>query len=212
MSEMADMARQGTDCWLTRTDKMAKLLKVPDIQYSEFSGKYVLRKVQCRFDRFWLNEISSTRVGPDGNHHNKLRTYSSLKGFFGTEPYVEMHVVNNRNQRCHLSRLRVSAHRLGCEVQRYKRPAVPRDQRFCAYCPPVQGPGGQPVRHVDDECHCLIECIVGKKERPNLLTSFSSRNSTFATSCNVGKFKMLVCPSNPTDAKLVREGVKKKNH
>ena len=148
-----------------------------------------------------MDQISSTRFGPDGNQHNKLVTYSSLKGFFGTEPYITM--VNNRNQRCHLSRLRVLAHRLGCELQRYKRPAVPRDQRYCKYCPPVPGPGNQFVRLVDDKCHCLTECIVGQIERPNLYNSFNSRNSTFENSCNVKKFKMLVCPSNPADCKLV---------
>ena len=105
MSEMTDMAGQGLDCWLARTDKMARLLKLPDIRYSKSSGQYVLKKVQCRFDRYWLDEISSTRVGPDGNQHNKLLTYSTLKGFFGREPYVAM--CNNQNQRCHLSRLRV---------------------------------------------------------------------------------------------------------
>ena len=118
-------------------------------------------------------------------------------------------MVNNRNQRCHLSRLRISAHRLGCELQRYKRPAVPRDKRYCKYCPPVPGPGGELVRPGDDECHCLTECIVGQSERPNLYNSFSSRNSTFQNSCNVRKFKMLVCPSNPTDCKLVSRFLQK---
>ena len=95
---------------------------------------------------------------------NKLLTYSSLKAFYGKEPYVAL--VNNRNQRCHLSRLRVSAHRLGIEVQRYKRPFVPRDEHFCAYCPAVPGPGGQaPARPVDDELHCITECVVGQVER-----------------------------------------------
>ena len=62
MSEMTDMASQGLDCWLARTDKMARLLKLPDICYSKSSGQYVLKKVQCWFDRYWLDEISSTRV------------------------------------------------------------------------------------------------------------------------------------------------------
>jgi hypothetical protein len=107
MAEMTDMASQGLHCWLTRTDKMARLLNLPDIRYSKFFGQYVLKKVQCRLDRYWLDEISSTRVGPDGNQHNNLLTYSTLKGFFGREPYVTM--CNNRNQQCHLFRLIVSA-------------------------------------------------------------------------------------------------------
>ena len=46
-------------------------------------------------------------------------------------------------------------------------------------------------------CFCLLS------ERPNLYNIFTSRNSTFQNSCNVEKFKMLVCPLNPTDCKLV---------
>ena len=103
-----------------------------------------------------MDEIKSTRIGADNEQHNKLLTYSSFKSSFSSEPYLTL--VQNRNQRCHLTRLRVSAHRLGVETQRYKRPPVPRTQRFCAYCPPVPVTGGLAVRPVDDECHCLTSC------------------------------------------------------
>ena len=208
LAEMQVMAQQGTDCWLTRTNKMSELLKLPKIHYGKLSGRHTLKLVQSRFDRYWLDEISSTRVGRDGAEHNKLLTYSSFKGFFGTEPFVAL--VNNRNQRCHLSRLRVSAHRLGIEVLRYKRPKVARDQRFCAYCPPVPGPAGQAaVRPVDDELHCMTECIVGRVERIALYNSIGSRNSKFTNSSNVEQFKMLVCPTNHYETKLVSRFLQK---
>ena len=44
MAEMTDMASQGLHCWLTRTDKMARLLNLPDIRYSKFFGQMFLRK------------------------------------------------------------------------------------------------------------------------------------------------------------------------
>ena len=104
----------------------------------------------------------------------------------------------------------MSAHRLGIEIQRYKRPLVPRDKRFCAYCPPVPGPAGQStVRPVDDEVHCLTQCIVGQTDRPGLYNSISSRNSKFADSSNLEKFKMLVCPTNHADVKIVSRFYKK---
>ena len=208
MAEMQDMAQQGKDCWLTRTNKISKLLTLPNIQYSKFSGRHILKIIQSRFNRYWLDEILSTRIGRDGEEHNKLLTYSGFKAFFGLEPYVAL--INNRNQRCHLSRLRVSAHRLGIEIQRYKRPLVPRDKRFCAYCPPVPGPAGQAtVRPVDDEVHCLTQCIVGQTDRPGLYDSISSRNSKFADSSNLEKFKMLVCPTNHADVKIVSRFLQK---
>ena len=208
MAEMRAMALQGKDCWLSRTNKMSELLSLPKIHYSKFSGRRILKIVQSRFDRYWLDQISSTRTGRDGAEHNKLITYSSLKGFYGKEPYVAL--VNNRNQRCHLSRLRVSAHRLGIEVQRYKRPSVPRDERFCAYCPPVPGLAGQaPARPVDDELHCITECVVGQVERLVLYNSISSRNSKFSECSNVEKFKKLVCPTNSTDTKIISRFLQK---
>ena len=162
-----------------------------------------MRCVKSHFERYWLDEIKSSRLGTDGEQHNKLLTYSSFKCHFALEPYITL--VKNRNQRCQLSRLRVSAHRLGCEIQRYCRPQIPRDQRYCKYCPPATLTGGQTVRPVDSECHCLTDCIVGHAERSVLFDNVSSRNTEFVELCNVDKFKSLVCPISATDCKLVNK-------
>ena len=148
-----------------------------------------------------MDQIKSSRIGSDGQQHNKLLTYSSFKSSFHIEPY--MNLVKNRNQRCQLSRLRVSAHRLGCELQRYSRPQIPRDKRYCKYCPPTTGSGGEPVRPVDSECHCLTDCIVSQAERSVLFDNMSSRNSNFSVQCNVEKFKYLVCPISAVNCKEV---------
>ena len=100
IAEIQVMAQQSKDCWLTRINKRSELVKLPKIHNSKFSGRPILKIVQSRFDRYWLDEISSNRVEPDGAEHNKLVTYSSFKAFFETEPFVAL--VNNRNQRCHL--------------------------------------------------------------------------------------------------------------
>ena len=207
MSEMATMASQGVDCWLTRTNKMANVLNIPQLNYSAGSGCLVLKTVRGCFDRYWLDEVKSTRTGVDNEQHNKLLTYSSFKASFSTEPYITL--VQNRNQRCDLTRLRVSAHRLGVETQRYKRPPVPRSQRYCLYCPPVPVPGGPAVRPVDDECHCLTSCVVGQDYRPQLFQSIASSNSKFIDLSNADKFKYLVCPTNNTDCKLVSRFLQK---
>ena len=190
MAEMRSLAGQGKDCWLARVDKMERLLNLPVTRFSKTSGKKVTSFVKSCFDRCWLDQIKSSRIGADGQTHNKLSTYSSVKAFFGREPYIDL--VRNRNQRSQLSRLRLSAHRLECEIGRYKRPQVPRDQRFCRYCPPQPGPGGQTVRPVDTECHCLTECQVGQVEWLDLYNDISSRNCRFSSICNADKFKVLV--------------------
>ena len=206
-TEMASMASQGIDCWLTRANKMASLLKTPRLTYSAYSGRQILKSVKGCFDRYWLDEIKSCRIGADNIQHNKILTYSTFKCHFSTELYITL--VQNRNQRCDLTRLRVSAHRLGVETQRYKRPPVPRTQRYCAYCPPVPVPGGLSIRPVDDECHCLTSCVVGQQERPQLFQSIASSNSKFIDLSNEDKFKYLVCPTNNTDCKLVSRFLQK---
>ena len=123
VSEMSVMGQNGQDCWLTRAKKMAELLQTPNVRYSNTSGRVLLKHIQCKFQIFWRDEITSSRLGPDGEQHNKLLTCSSFKSHFSTEPFITM--VCNRNQRCHLFRLRVSAHRLACETQRYCWPQYP---------------------------------------------------------------------------------------
>lgn len=194
MAEMKVMARNGVDCWLSRVNKINNLLESPVKKYGPTSGRQLLRCVVCKFNRYWADTIKTERVGADGLGHNKLQTYSSFKSQFFQEPYLSL--VRNRNQRCHLSRLRVSAHRLGCERLRYSRPPVPRDQRFCDYCPPKPGPGGQLVRPIDDEVHCVTSCIVGREARAVMYTAVNSTNNNFVNLCKVDQFKTLVCPTS----------------
>ena len=201
MSEMTVMTQTGVDCWLSRANKMAQLLDTPDVRFSPASGRQMLKCVKGKFERFWLDQIKSSRIGTDGQQHNKLLTYSSFKCSFHIEPYLIL--VRNRNQRCQLSRLRVSAHRLGCELQRYSRPQIPRDERYCKYCPPKKIPGGQTVRPVDSECHCLTNCVVSRAERSVLFDNISSKNSNFNVLSNEEKFKYLVCPISAINCKEV---------
>ena len=56
---------------------------------------------------------------------------------------------------------------------------------------------------MDDECHCLTTCIVGQEYGPALFDIIASSNRKFTQLCFVDKFKTLVCPVSPTDAKKV---------
>ena len=94
---------------------------------------------------------------------------------------------------------RISAHQLGVETMRYKRPPVPHDQRYCAYCPA----GSDGSRAVDTEVHCLTGCTLGDNVRQELYNIVGSSNSVFCTMSNNDKFKILVCPTNPVNCKAV---------
>ena len=76
--------------------------------------------LKSNFEGFWLDEINKIKLGDDGQDHNKLRLYKTFKGSFRVEPYIDM--VPNRNQRCFLTRLRISAHHLCIETGRYSKP------------------------------------------------------------------------------------------
>ena len=52
MIEMKKMSQSGQDCWLSRRNKMAKLLGAPEIRYSQNSGRLLLKFVQAKFKCF----------------------------------------------------------------------------------------------------------------------------------------------------------------
>ena len=176
MTEMAAMAGQGKDCWLSRVQSIERLVKVPN-NGSGLNSKTIGRHIRAKFTSFWLQQISAEKQGPDGLDHNKLRTYKQFKGFFGIEPFLGF--VRNRSQRADLSRFRISAHCLGVERLRYSRPPIPLDQRGCRFCGPpgpriaIGSPGRGPV---DDELHAITACSLMAAERSELYQQMSNIN------------------------------------
>ena len=43
------------------------------------SGLLINKYIKSKFDRFFLGEIKQTTIGNDGQDHNKLRLYKTLK-------------------------------------------------------------------------------------------------------------------------------------
>ena len=179
MTEMADMCEGGHDTWLTRVTKIEKLLNLPTIRSTKFSGKKITASLKSKFDVHWLDKINQIKLGPDDLDHTKLRTYKTFKASFTREPYLDL--IRNRNQRSFLSRLRVSSHNLAIERGRYTRPITPIGQRTCSFCvprtpqpaPPCSAPPWwtQPPRltssseQKDDEFHFLLKCPIFNIER-----------------------------------------------
>ena len=160
MQEMADMAQYGNDCWLSRVQTIEKHIKLPSNLSIYSLSRKIYQHIKSRFDIFWPDKINNRRLGPDGNDHNKLRTYCQLKGTFDIEPYLVL--VRNRNQRCNLTRLRISSHCLGVELLRYSSPPVPLDRRCCRYYGPGPRPAlGQPGSGpIDTELHAVTQCSI----------------------------------------------------
>ena len=96
------------DTWHSRVKKIKTLLGVSDLHGCKDSvGKFLGKKLNGTFDRFWLDQINVAKLDSNGVDHNKLRFYKTLKGSFTQEPYVTN--IKNKSQRAWLTRFRVSA-------------------------------------------------------------------------------------------------------
>jgi hypothetical protein len=226
MTEMRSMADKDQDCWLTCVQNMEKLLNSPKLSGpSKTSGKCILSFLRTVFEKFWHEQVNKVKLGPDNKNHNKLRTYSTLKQRFGQEPYVNL--VRNRNQRMHLTHLRISAHNLGIERGRYRN--IPIEERFCSYCsthsttgttpPPQPGtpasrspsatPSSPPhAPSVDTEFHFLNQCPTFQTNRNCFYGKFSSLDINFSNLNDEQKFVRLLCPKTAEEAKLTNKFIK----
>ena len=107
-----------------------------------------------------------------------------------------IHTVNNRNQRCWLTRLRISAHNLNIERGRYTQPITPIQNRICQFCD---------KSCVDDEVHFLLHCETFDIKRQCLFGKMSSCRNDFLALSESKKVATLLCPSNAVMAKLVNK-------
>ena len=186
--EMSEFKEVG-DCWLSKVEKLIKQLgirEVPSFRSRSAVSEQYKKRIQSKFDRFWLDEVNKIKLGPTGSNSNKLRLYSTFKGNFASEPYIE--TVRNRNSRQWLTRLRISAHHLQVEVGRYASPPVPEDLRLCRYC--NEG-------SVDNEKHFLLVCKTFSLKRQCFLGKLSSLGVNFGEDESLdSRTAKLLCPAN----------------
>ena len=179
-----------------------------NVFYNKVSGKKIVLSLKSKFDRFYLNKITEIKThGDDMTNHNKLRTYQTFKSSFKREPYLSL--VRNRNQRCHLTRLRVGSHFLGIETGRFKTPITPIEQRTCQYCNfGSHSRSPHPQNPVDDEFHFLVQCPLFSNERTIFYEKLGSLNSSFLHLSIENKFKTILCPTSSKAVKLANRFIK----
>ena len=133
----------------------------------------------------------------DGRDQNKLRLYKTFKGSFTEEPYISQ--VVNRNQRCSLTRMRISAHHLQIELGRYTTPPTPPNQRYCKYC-------YTEPRSVDTEFHFLFQCTTFTLKRQCFLGKLLSIGIKIEESWpdNV-KLAKILCPITSQAIKVINK-------
>ena len=183
------------DSWYSRVEKIKSYLNIGKCSGKpQKVGAFTERKIDSKFDRFFLDEVNKVNIGPDGLDHNKLRLYKTFKGSFRQEPYLS--IVKNRNQRAWLSRYRISAHNLRIESGRHTSPVTPLAQRICVYCSSGV---------CDSELHAILMCETFKLKRQCFFSRMSALCPSFSTLTAEQKLSSLLCPVTAEIAKCVNK-------
>ena len=191
ISDMKDNSH--IDSWYTRIEKIKNLLNIKRLYCKpDKAGLLIDKTIKSKFDRFYLDEINQTKIGNDGQDHNKLRLYKTLKGSFRIEPYLQN--IKNRNQRQWLSRYRTSAHTLRIELGRYSSPVTPLSERKCLYCQSGE---------CDDEEHFILFCETFNLKRQCFFGRLMVLFPDFLSLSNDERLRFILCPSTTEIAKCV---------
>ena len=182
-----------TDCWLSRVEKIKYLFNFKRLSGTpERVGSLIDRIIKSKFDRFYLDEINTIKLGNDGQDHNKLRFYNKFKGSFKIEPYILK--ITNRNQRQWLTRFRTSAHTLRIELGRYTQPVTPISDRKCIYCEDDE---------IDDERHFILLCKSFHLKRQCFMSRMRVLHPQFVSMSLNEKLNFILCPPTTDIAKCV---------
>ena len=196
VNEMNLYVESDTDCWLNRIckiEKMCNISRFPSFTKADKVKTTIKAKIQSVFDRFYLDQINEFKPNnADLLNHNKLRTYATLKGSFKREPYIDL--VQSRNQRSWISRLRCSAHNLEVEKMRWSN--VPAAECVCTVCHSGE---------VGDEFHFAMQCPVFNVKRACYFGKMSSILPRFKNLSIKDKFKTMLCPSVSAACKVTNQ-------
>ena len=121
-------------------------------------------------------------LGNQNENSGKLYLYRKIKTNFQMEPYLEQ--VKKRKLRRALTALRISAHRLEIETDRYiknKKDYVSREDRICKLC------AKNGVRVMGDEEHAIMVCPSFENHRKKCMDFLHTKYPNFRTLNNHNK-------------------------
>ena len=104
----------------------------------------------------------------------KLTQYALFKKNLHIEPYLDF-LNNDTTARIEYTKLRISAHKLKIETDRYTN--TPMNQRLCREC-----------GEIEDEKHFLLKCSLNKEIRDNLFISLMDIFPDFRNLTDEDKF------------------------
>ena len=113
----------------------------------------------------------------------KADTYTQFKNRVKFESYLAD--IKNRNHRVTFAKYRLSDHCLMLEKGRHKRPVLPREERFCSFCPST----------VENEIHFLTQCST-YKNRNELFNMIAKEVPNFVNLDNKSQYIFLMSKEN----------------
>ena len=156
-----------------------------------FSYKRLFQQLIDNFHETGLEDIKK--------YTSKLRTYALFKTEIGMEDYLQW--IKNFRIRSQVTKLRLSNHHLAIETGRHNVPKVPREERFCIFCP----------NHVEDEYHFLFKCSALAQLRRRLLDPVTSKISGFQYFPKDIKLKTIFSDFDFATAKYIADGMELRN-
>ena len=115
------------------------------------------------FNTSWQTQVNS---------FPKADTYRQFKNRIKFESYLTD--IKNRKLKVTFTKYRLSDHCLMIGKGRHKRPSVPREERFCPFCPST----------VENEIHFLTQCFA-YKNRNELFNMIQREVSNFINLDNI---------------------------
>ena len=142
--------------WVSLLRDLLFRLGFPEVWYHQSVGdvKLFLHLVKQRIHDQFLQNWSSRL-----DNSSRAIFYSRIANF-SFQPYIDM--LNNRQTRNSLARLRLSSHRLCIETGRWSKPvSTPLVDRKCTFC-----------NTLEDEYHFVMECCLFADLRKQLLPKY----------------------------------------
>ena len=110
-------------------------------------------QISERFKVIWSNALKKSP---------KLSFYAKIKQKWGTEQYLSQLPFSIRK---HLTRIRISSHRLPIETGRYSKTEIPREERYCELC---KTKTNNQILLLGDEHHLIFDCLANKNAYHNV--------------------------------------------
>ena len=171
---------KNINCWYS---SMKYILQALDVHNLNINLNKLIKLVKCKlcdsFKKFWVAKRSSTLL--QGN--SKLENYFNLKVNFVKESYLSIKDFHIRRALC---KMRISAHDLRIEKDRYSKKYIERSQRLCRFCL------SHSSNYIEDETHFIVNCPLYNEQRILLFNKVNSFCANFKDLSKESKYLWLL--------------------